>query len=307
VDFGKLARVDRVDFSLPDPPAPQDRRSLAVLSRFARDPLPPAVRAGCPVWAEKKWLGKIYPVDAKPADFLHHYSRQFDLIELNVTHYRIPEPRAVEAWRDATPDTFRFCPKWPQEISHHRGLERCEELTTMFCDSISRLGSRLGSTFVQLPPGFAPPHLPALKRFLATVPRGFPICVEFRHPAWFKDHALIPAACDALEAAGAGTVITDVAGRRDVAHLSLTSSRVMIRFVGNALHPTDFTRIDAWIPRLKLWLASGLKDVAFCMHEPGNVLEPDMVSYFVERMNERVGLRMHAWKPMDQGTQISLF
>jgi uncharacterized protein YecE (DUF72 family) len=304
MDFGKLRNVDRVDFRLPEFPAPQEQRSLRILHGAAKGPS--AVRVGCPVWAQRQWIGSVYPLGSKPADFLHHYSRQFGTIELNTTHYRIPTPETVLEWREQTPPGFKFCPKWPQEISHHHGLIKCEALTTMFCDSLSRLGDRLGSSFLQLPPGFSPHQLPILERFLATVPRDFPVNVEFRHAAWFKDHALIPAALDLLEKAGAGTVITDVAGRRDVAHLSLTQPRVIIRFVGNSLHRSDYDRIDAWIPRLKAWLENGLQELDFCIHEPDNVLEPELVRYFVERINERAGLRLRDWKPMDQGTQMSL-
>jgi len=35
-----------------------------------------------------------------------------------------------------------------------------------------------------------------------------------------------------------------VAGRRDVCHATLTAPELMLRFVGNGLHPTDLTRVD---------------------------------------------------------------
>lgn len=304
MDFGKLHSVDTVKFALPRPTAPQEERSLRVLRNAPSGTA--SVRVGCPVWAQREWIGRIYPLGSKSTDFLHHYSRQFSTIELNATHYRIPTHETVEEWRAQTPAEFRFCPKWPQEISHERQLQHCQELTTLFCDSLSRLGDRLGSSFLQLAPGFSPQQLPVLKRFLASVARGFPVCVEFRHPEWFKDHALIPEALDVLEAAGAGTVITDVAGRRDVAHLSLTAPRVLIRFVGNTLHATDYERIDAWIPRLKLWLENGLRELDFCVHQPDNVLAPELTRYFVARMNAGAGTRLSDWVAKDQGTQMSL-
>lgn len=307
MDFGKLTRIDAVNFDLPPLRAPQEERSLRLLRDSHLGAAPPSVRVGCPIWAQREWVGRVYPLGAKPADFLHHYSRQFSTIELNVTHYRIPTPETVGEWRAQTPEGFRFCPKWPQEISHDHQLQNCEALTAMFCDSLSRLGDRLGSSFLQLAPEFSPRQLPVLTRFLASVPSGFPLCVEFRHPDWFKDHALIPAALDVLEAAQAGTVITEVAGRRDVAHLSLTAPRLVIRFVGNSLHPTDYARIDAWVPRLKLWLESGLREFDFCAHQPDNVLAPDLSRYFVTQMNALAGTQLRDWVTMDQGTQISLF
>ena len=49
-------------------------------------------------------------------------------------------------------------------------------------------------------------------------------------------------------------MITDTAGRRDCAHMHLTIPKVFIRYVGNSLHPTDYTRSDAWVQRMKYWL-----------------------------------------------------
>ena len=303
MDFGKLPNIGRVDFRLPEAGTEPDTRSLLVLKAVGNEAAP-VVRVGCPVWAERKWVGRVYPLGAQPSDFLHHYSRQFDTIELNATHYRIPTPESVLEWRRETPPEFRFCPKWPQEISHHRELLDCEPLTAMFCDSLSRLGDRLGTSFLQLSPGFAPNRLPLLKRFLERLPSKFPVCVEFRHADWFKDHQLIPSACDVLERLGAGTVITDVAGRRDAAHVSLTAPRALIRFVGNELDPTDTTRIEDWVPRLKLWLENGLQELYFCCHEPDNVLAPELAHIFIDRMNRLTSAGLRRWQAMDQGTQL---
>jgi uncharacterized protein YecE (DUF72 family) len=305
MDFGKLPNISRVDFRLPPLGGPAEERSLAVLRRAS--PLKPArVGVGAPIWGQRLWSGRVYPLRAKPSDFLELYSRQFNTIELNTTHYRIPTPETVAEWRAQTPNGFRFCPKWPQEISHQRELQNCEPLTEMFCDSLSRLGDRLGSSFLQLSPAFHPRQLPILRRFLEGVPRGFPVCVEFRHPAWFTHGALVPEALEVLEHAGAGTVITDVAGRRDVTHVSLTAPRVLIRFVGNQLDSTDYSRIDAWIPRLKLWLENGLRELEFFVHQPGEPLEPELISYFIGRLNAATGTRLKDWTRMDQGTQLSL-
>ena len=306
MDFGKVSNVDRIDFTLPPAGAAQEKRSLAVLKAYR--PGPARVRTGCPVWAQKEWLGKIYPLATRSSEYLYHYSRQFGMIELNLTHYTTPTFDTVDEWRKLTPPEFRFCPKWPQQISHHSALRDCGAEIKRFCDSLLRLEDRLGSSFLQLPPGFAPPQLPLLRDFLRILPKGFPICVEFREPHWFRNHALIPEALDLLEQARAGTVITDVAGRRDVAHVSLTVPRVLVRFIGNGLHPTDYTRLDAWMPRLKLWIESGVRELDFCTHEPDNVLAPELASAFVDRFNQAAtGVTLRHWTPQNRGEQLGLF
>jgi uncharacterized protein YecE (DUF72 family) len=305
MDFGKLAHIGRVDFRLPEPsPETVLRNHRAAAQTSGSEGF--VIRVGCPVWSQKRWVGQVYPLGAKPPDFLRHYATQLSAIELNVTHYRIPTPSAVREWRDETPPAFRFCPKFPQEISHHRELRDCEPLTAMFCDSLSYLQDRIGTSFLQLPPGFSPAQLPILRSFLKTVPSNFPVCVEFRHPGWFKDHALIAGARDVLEEAQAGTVITDTAGRRDVVHESLTSSRVLMRFVGNELDQTDFSRIDAWIPRLKNWKAQGIREVDWIIHQPEDVHAPELASYFIQAVNESGIARVSDWTRRDAGIQMSL-
>ncbi|PIY12503.1 MAG: hypothetical protein COZ18_01865 [Flexibacter sp. CG_4_10_14_3_um_filter_32_15] len=43
---------------------------------------------------------------------MYHYSRQFDSIELNVTHYQIPPEERILKWKEMTPKGFLFCPKF---------------------------------------------------------------------------------------------------------------------------------------------------------------------------------------------------
>jgi uncharacterized protein YecE (DUF72 family) len=110
-----------------------------------------------------------------------------------------------------------------------------------------------------------------------------------------------------LESFGVIALITDVAGRRDVLHMCLTAPAVMVRFVGNSLHPTDFSRIDAWIGRLKQWLEQGLREIYFFVHEPDNVQAPELIRYVIQELNARCELQLKQWTEMNQGSQLSLF
>ncbi len=71
-----------------------------------------------------------------------------------------------------------------------------------------------------------------------------------------------------LEDHNISSVITDVAGRRDVCHMRLTNEKVLIRFVGNDLEPSDYTRINDWAERLKKWFDAGLHEAYIFTHEP---------------------------------------
>jgi uncharacterized protein YecE (DUF72 family) len=302
MDFGKLENISQVDFTLP-PDHPYTGQVLRqTLGTSARQ-----VYIGPPIWANKEWVGKIYPATAKDKDFLYHYARQFNTIELNSTHYQIPTPDTVKRWREAVPPGFRFCPKWPQAISHDAHLAGVTQLTNQFVEAVLGFEQQLGTTFLQLPPTFEPARLPTLLRFLQLLPAGFPIAVEFRHPGWFSDEYAWYRVLESLHEQDAGTVLTDVAGRRDVLHMGLSRPVLTLRFVGHELHPTDYTRTDAWVQRLGAWFEQGLQQAYVFIHCGENRLAPELTRYWVESLNRQLGLTLAAPAIRPQPIQGSLF
>lgn len=299
MEFGKLANIEAVDFSL----APVNERTTAVLGGTATTNL--AVYVGCPVWGVAEWNGKIYPKGTKAVDYLYHYSRQFATIELNVTHYRTPNDATLHNWKHSTGKDFLFCPKFPQEISHFYKLFNCQEKISYFLGQMEKLGEKLGCMFVQLAPNFTIASLPILTQFLANLPENMPLAIEFRHDSWFSHQQLDSRACDLLESFDVATVITDVAGRRDVSHANLTNKTAMIRFVGNELHPSDYQRIDAWVQRISLWKSQGLEKLYFFAHEPDNALAPVIADYFLEKVNAQLSLQLK--RPQFLQEDLTLF
>lgn len=295
MEFGKVQsdRLSDIDFTLPT----QDPRTWWRLRMRGDDRSNLRVGIGCPVWSVKDWVGTVYPSGTQAKDFLFYYSRQFNSIELNTTYYRIPDLETVHRWRQTVPPDFRFNPKFPQDISHRVPLSGHAPEVKEFVRNIMELGDRLGICFLQLPPHFNPHHLLELKKFLAALPFDFPIAVEVRHPAFFEDHMLIDPLYEILTKAEAHTVITDVAGRRDVLHTSLTSLKVLVRFIGNDLHPTDHFRIHDWVSRLQNWMALGLEQVEFFIHEPHDTRAPEQISQFTDQLNYECNLRIRKWEP----------
>lgn len=301
--FGKLPDISQVNFSLP-PNAPQNKQVLGGQGS------PKGFRAyvGLPRWASKDWVGKLYPKGTKQADYLNHYARSFNCIELNTTHYRSPSPAQVQKWADMTPTDFHFCPKIPQAISHHRKLVQIDKELADFTESIGFFGEKLGCSFVQLHESFGPNLMGNLQQFVKKWPQKLPLAIEFRHEDWFVDQQLLPALHELLLAHQITPVITDVAGRRDVCHATLTNRTAMIRFVGNALHPTDYERTDAWLDRLETWVHQGLETLYVFAHEPGDVLASEMGSYWIAQLNARFGLELVTpGIQEDAGSQMSLF
>jgi uncharacterized protein YecE (DUF72 family) len=307
--FGKLPSVENVDFTLPpDPPG-----TLAILQKLKEEGTENTLYIGATGWGMKEWVGTVYPKNAKPKDYLEHYAKQFNTIELNSTHYGIPDELTIQKWYGQATADFRFCPKVLQRISHSRELspDGPVNFIKQFCETISGFKEKLGSCFIQLPPYFGIDRLPTLAMFLEKwSAHEIPISVEVRHESWFAEAENLEQLAAVLEQYGASTVITDVAGRRDVCHARLTSNLAVIRFVGNGLHPTDFTRIDAWVEKLKHWFENGLKAAYFFTHEPDNVLAPDLAVYLTNKIREKTTIQTRGPEIIGdpkEGQQMSLF
>ena len=266
-----------LDVMLPD----DDPRNAAVLA--AAPPGPLAAHAGCPTYANREWRGTVYPADAD--DLLAAYGRAFNGLELNSTHYHIPDPATVRRWRDAVPDDFRFAPKFPRAASHERQVGAA----TRFADAIRELGPKLGRAFLQLPPSFGPSATPALRALLAEVPPDLPLAVELRHRAWFRGGALGRDAFELLAEHGAAAVVTDAPGRREVAHASLPRPVAFVRFLATMDDAVDHARLDAWCARLAAWRAAGLRELYFWLHAPDNVGAPALVTAFRDRFVRATG------------------
>lgn len=300
--FAKLPSIDHVDFSLPPEP-PQNAEILAALP----PPAQPTVYIGATGYNMKPWVGILYPFGSKDKDFLRHYGTQFNTIEHNTTHYRIPDAATVARWRDETPADFRYCPKIPQTISHANDLGISSGLIAVFCQAIAGLEEKLGCCFMQLPPHFTTRELPRLQQFLYRWDKNIPLAVEARHESFFEDTPAAQKFFQMLQEHNVATVITDVAGRRDVCHMRLTNRHVLVRFVGNELHQTDFDRVEAWAERLKVWMEAGLHAVYFFTHEPDDILVPDLADFTLKVFSEQMpGVAMRGPKRV-AGQQGLLF
>jgi uncharacterized protein YecE (DUF72 family) len=321
MDFGKLSNISSVNFALP----PDDPETARVLRGATPRVGLPRVYVGCTGWAMKDWCGWVYPKACKPSDYLKYYGQQFNTIELNTTHYRTPSFADIGKWRDQTPADFRFAPKMLQTVSHSKNLGYGTGLTGQFCEAILALEEKLGVCFMQLPEYFNATHLPIFEKYINKLPKSVPFSVELRGSEWFnfsknaekappvKTGQAIQCINDfyrILEENKVSTVITDVSGRRDILHQRLTTPTAIVRFIGNDLHPTDYTRLDEWVQRLKTWFNMGLHEVYFFTHEPDNFTAPRIAQYFQEQIDAHFPAILRGPKFIDNEKkegQMSLF
>lgn len=300
MEFGRVPEHElaNIDFSLPPDPA-------FTTETFARadSSQPLQVHVGCAKWGRKEWVGQIYPPKTKDANFLDEYVKHFNCIELNATFYQTYGPDTISKWKnkaDSNPD-FKFCPKFSQSISHIRRLKNADDITTAYYEGVMAFEEKLGPMFLQLSDNFSPKSLPELTAYLEHLPTDVPVYVELRHKDWYAVPENREAVFNLFRRLNIGSIITDASGRRDCVHMMLSTPHAFIRFVGNSLHTTDYSRCDEWVDRIAQWKEQGLQSVWFFMHQHDERYSPELADYVIKKMNERLNVNIPRPKFIDKG------
>jgi uncharacterized protein YecE (DUF72 family) len=175
-------------------------------------------------------------------------------------------------------------------VTHFGSMKGKNFISNEFLRGVTAFEKHLGPIFVQVGETFSPKRKDELFDYLSSLPADLQFFLEVRHPDWFAKKDIREEMFEKLTSLNMGVVITDTAGRRDCAHMYLTVPKTFIRYVGNSLHPTDYTRIDAWVKRMKYWLDHGLKELYFFMHMHDEATSPELTVYLVDKMNEVCGV-----------------
>ena len=133
MEFGRVEpyELSGIDFKLPDDPG-MTTETLAASKRDGQL----KVYVGGTNWANPALVGTIYPPGTMEKDFLGLYTHQFNSIEFGTSFYNIPKPERITEWRCSAEDSpgFKFCPKFPQTITHLRRFKNAEAPTEQFYD-----------------------------------------------------------------------------------------------------------------------------------------------------------------------------
>jgi uncharacterized protein YecE (DUF72 family) len=245
MDFGKVPAhlIDTIDFKLPEDPA----TNKEVLSKGKGN--------------TKYYVG----LSVKGKFTFTQYSELFNAIEYSGSFYGLSASHVIEKQATEVPKHFKFVPKMLQSVTHLNRLKGTEEQTKKIQEELGRWEEKLGPYIIGLHPGMGAAKIDIIQEFLKEIYQ--PAGIEPRHETWFKK-GFNPQLLEVLCNYGIGTVITDTAGRRDAVHMHLSTPVAIIRFVGNSLHPTDYTRIEEWLQRIKQWSEEGLEECYFFVHQP---------------------------------------
>jgi uncharacterized protein YecE (DUF72 family) len=210
----------------------------------------PALRFGTCSWSEKSWVGPFYPRGTKPAEYLGHYARQFDSVEVDSTYYACPPRERFERWAKDTPEGFVLSSKLPcasflgedaRELDAGRVLhiEEFRPAIETYYAALAGLGSKAGPVVLQLPwmrPGIfrdVGEFLGRLDPFLAALPATPRIAVEVRNREYVHEELLA-----VLRKHRAALVLSEVRGMphpADVAekHAVSTTDFFYARLIGD--------------------------------------------------------------------------
>jgi uncharacterized protein YecE (DUF72 family) len=213
-----------------------------------------AVHVGCSGWNYRDWRGEVYPAGLPASQWLAHYAKLFDTVEVNSTFYRLISQDAVARWIDQTPDHFVFAVKASRYLTHVRRLSNIADGVSRFYERLQPMieAKRLGPVLWQLPETFHRDD----KRLAAALAR-FPAgrhALELRHPSWFA-----PDVYALLREHDVALVIGDHPDRRFQTHEATTGWRYIRLHYGSRGRRGNYSgrELAAWAERLHLWRADG--------------------------------------------------
>lgn len=202
------------------------------------------IHVGTSGWQYRDWRGVLYPEGLAQPRWLGRYAKEFSVVEVNNSFYRLPELATFERWRSETPPGFTFVVKASRYLTHLKRLKDAEDGVRLFVERARGLGPKLGPVLFQLPPRF-PVDVERLRAFLAWLPGDLRAAWEFRDPSWVADDVLT-----LLDQTGCAFVLPDRPGFRGP--LLVTGGWSYVRFHQGSHVGPDYRRdkLRRWAERI---------------------------------------------------------
>ncbi|HHO58587.1 DUF72 domain-containing protein [Oceanithermus desulfurans] len=134
------------------------------------------------------WKGIFYPPGLKPRDYLWHYARHFNAVEVNASFYHVPAAKTFAGMLERSGGRVRFAVKVHRSVTHAR--DATDELYARLFEATRPLAEAgvLGPFVAQFPYAFH--RTPANRRYLLEVARRFEgrrLAIELRHASWARE------------------------------------------------------------------------------------------------------------------------
>jgi uncharacterized protein YecE (DUF72 family) len=149
-----------------------------------------SVQIGIGSWADKEYVGVLYPKELRDKERLRVYADYFGHVELNATSHAIPPRERIAGWEKLTPAGFIFDVKLHQDFSRDPAGATRRGLVTPFLNSMQPIiaANKLGVILLVLEAGFCPPrHQLAELDPLIEELKPHTLAVELRNNAWVDE------------------------------------------------------------------------------------------------------------------------
>ncbi|WP_354643671.1 DUF72 domain-containing protein [Kitasatospora camelliae] len=227
-------------------------------------------------WSYDDWRGVLYPEGAPKRLWLEEYARHFATVESNNAFYRLPSRATFAAWRERTPEDFRWAVKASRFLTHVKRLREPAEPVRRLMTAAEGLGDRLGPVLLQLPPTLRA-DAGLLDDCLRCFPAGSAVAVEPRHPSWW-----VPEVRQVLEHRGAALCWAD-RGSRPVTPLWVTCDWGYLRLhEGRAAPAPRYGRraLAGWVERAGgAWAGAGGTVWVYFNNDPGGAAVRDAAAF----------------------------
>lgn len=263
------------------------------------------LRIGTSGWVYDFWVGGFYPTFTKPEDYLKMYSKIFQIVEIDSSFYRIPEPNTIKQWAKETPDDFLFTAKFRKTVTADKRLTDVKEDVEYFLNCFEPMGKKLAAFVIQLPPGFTYEEgIQKLGKMISYLDPRYRYAVEFRDVSWFRKETY-----DLLKASKIAVAWSEIPYARNPG--AITSDFIYLRFIGERNLPQKDLgeilrdKVDKkanWAERLKRELPK-VKEAFVFFNNQFEGFGPGSVNSFRRLM----GLEQIDFQKINLGGQQTLF
>ena len=280
---------------------------------------------GLTQWGYKEWKGIFFRDDTKPDAFLRQYSSVFNSVEGNTTFYRIPTTETIVRWGEEVPETFKFCFKFPQSITHYKRLNDVRDDTLSFLELFNPIRTKLGPFHIQLSSAFSFTEIDKLEELFQYLPGHFTYALEVRHPDFFDKGNMEREFENLLKSYSVDRVVFDTRRLHSLKNedpsvksakerkpqvpvrFHSTGSFPFIRFIG----ANDILNNEAYLKEWSIILADWIKDGKhpyIFIHAPDTINAPVLARFFHRELSKLIELSgMPEFPANREDKQLGLF
>ncbi len=280
---------------------------------------------GCTAWSLPDWKGEFFTNDAKPEQFLAQYASVFNAVEGNTTFYGTPDEATILKWGEQAPKGFKFCFKFPKQITHAQRLSGVKDEVLRFVKTFTPIREKLGPFMIQLPDTFGPADAYKLEDLFSLLPKTFSYSVEVRHRDFFdhgkhernlvsllKSYEIDRVIFDTRKLHSMKAVDSSIAEAqkkkpKTPVRFDNTASRPVLRFVGANDIMNNEPYLKEWAIIVAEWISDGLHPYVF-IHAPNKAVEPKLCAHFHKVLTKLIDLPALPGFPVKkQNEQLGLF